>query len=508
MERKINFAFFFTFTFFFFAFLTLTSSQSPGPCYSHCLATYKNTLYLFGGTTTTTTNDFFFSASLPFENISTISWRKETVINATNLNDAACVVEPTLGLLLVIGGGKPTNANNTNTENPGLQVYNFNKNTWNDPRYLQNIPSEFSYHLSSSYLYRPRAALIAPNTVLFWAGTFNNVQNSSTAIYQIDLHNTIWNWTSISHDTKMRSTNGAGIAISKGNAFIFGGINQVVKENWPPTNYTYIYSPNHGLLTPPYQFPLSISDGVVGILNSKLKVLVMNNGEELANQRMIMVPIDLETMKIGEYRYVSNQPYMRDRAAAVQFPGSDTILIYGGFPAWPNTQPLGSMLAYNMTTDSWTNKVNIVTKIPIDQYTIPNVNGHNLDPLINNGNDSPAYGYSNTTNATQSENNRSSPLSSGALIGIVSALIAVTVTIVGVWQINRMKKQNAIHLETTIASLYPQGSSSLASRKIIDNQVRKPPKDHQVQIKIVHADRVDNEIVELSTLNEGVYVHV
>ncbi|CAG8564044.1 9061_t:CDS:2 [Ambispora gerdemannii] len=497
MERKISSTFFFTFTFFLLTLLTLTSSQSPGPRYSHCLATYKNTLYLFGGATTATTKDFFFSADLPFENTNSMPWRKETTINAKNVNDTACIVEPTLGLLLIIGGGNF--ANNVNDGNPGLQVYDFNKNTWNDPKYLQNIPSEFSY-----YLYRPRAALIAPKTVFIWAGTFNHDQNSSTGIYQIDLSKALWNWTTISHDTKMKPTNGAGIAISKGNAFIFGGINKVSKENWPPTGYTYIFSLNYGLLTAPYQFTLNISDGVVGILNSKLKVLVMNDGRQLANQSMIMVPVDLETMKSGDY-VSSGQPYMRDRAAAVQFPGSDTILIYGGIPAWPNTQPLDSMLAYNMTNGAWTNKVNVVTNIAINQYKMPTVNGYDLNlPISNNNN--------NSASVSSSTNNVSSPLSSGALIGIVSASIAIGCTcigfiIVGVWQINRWKKQHAIQLEATIASLYPQGSSlssssaSLSSIKVIpvhvDNQVRKQPKNYREKIKNVHVDRVDNEVVDL-----------
>ncbi|CAG8678829.1 10637_t:CDS:1, partial [Dentiscutata heterogama] len=112
-------------------------SDSPGARECHCLFTYDNAVYLFGGDikwNNSTVNSFFHKANMPFT-ISSIPWEALDTTNAFNTCDMTCVVEPSLSLLLVIGGSPPDYVK-------FLQIYNFNSNVWNDEKNeAQNLNS-------------------------------------------------------------------------------------------------------------------------------------------------------------------------------------------------------------------------------------------------------------------------------------------------------------------------------------------------------------------------------
>ncbi|CAG8826794.1 15578_t:CDS:2, partial [Racocetra persica] len=191
-------------------------SDSPGVRECHCLFTYNNSVYLFGGHikwNTWAVNSFFHTAKMPFIT-SSIPWVALNTTNAVNTCDMTCVVEPSMGLLLVIGGSW---AQDPGYE--GLQVYNFKSNVWNEAQYLVGYPSAIGMGI-----FQPRSVLIEPGIVLIWGGTRH--PSTLRVIYKLNMTVTPWKWEPIVQNMTT-VLNSVGISRSRERVFIFGGIDKV-----------------------------------------------------------------------------------------------------------------------------------------------------------------------------------------------------------------------------------------------------------------------------------------
>ncbi|KAG9284702.1 hypothetical protein G9A89_002933 [Geosiphon pyriformis] len=410
-----------------FSSIDLVSSQAPGTRFSHCLFTYNDTLYMFGGTVdwgAQAATNYFHSAQLPFSTLST-PWKPENINNAVPLQDPACVVEPSLGYALVIGGG-----NELKLQNPGIQIYNFKTKEWNESELKNTYFPTFPSELTKS-IYRPAAVLLAPKLVFMYLGGFSETDRVPGS-YLLDLGHTPWKWTAISRNSTQIIMTSPGLASSKGNAFIFGGFYHL-NNSWPPSNDSYIYSQIYGYLPTPYTIPTTIADAVVGVLNDKLMVIVLETGSKIENQQMFVLPLDLSTMKLGIQTIPTGVPantnntLMRNRAGYVQLPGSDTIVIYGGVTSWPMGKTSSSMIAYNMTTGAWTTNVNIVKNIPSDQYQLAKVNGLDLENGSISGttksyDDPKSSNLSKDPTDTKKKDNLPTSTIIGILIGVIGGL--------------------------------------------------------------------------------------
>ncbi|CAG8593081.1 19848_t:CDS:2 [Cetraspora pellucida] len=259
---------------------------------------------------------------MPFV-ISSILWVALDTTNAINVCDMSCIVEPSMGLLLVIGGSMVAIRNYK-----GFQVYNFNSNVWNDwneYKILIGYPKEIGIRI-----FQPRSILIELGIVLIWGGKRYN--STSHVIYRLNMKVMPWKWEPISYNM-MTVLNSVGIARSRERVFIFGDIEKLhtvnpIQEEGLLMDLLYIYNITESqILLPGYQlsfaFTHSVTDGY--------------------------------------------------RAAGVQPPGSDVVLIYGGvtyqnssLPQTGNTSDM--MLVYNMILRLWMDTVNLVTDVSTNNF--------------------------------------------------------------------------------------------------------------------------------------------
>ncbi|CAG8546945.1 4896_t:CDS:2 [Ambispora gerdemannii] len=375
-------------------------AQTPGTRQDHCLVTYNNTVYLFGGFINSTSQssdpNFFFSAALPFTT-DTIPWTRLDTKNATSVADPACIVEPDLGYLLIIGGYSDF------LRNPGIQVYNFRKQLWNEPNLIQGIPQEF---ITPTYIsYRPRATLIQPGVVFIWAASYNG-DDTNSFVYNLTLTmNGPWQWTPIqTNNTNLNVTNSPGIASSKGNAFIFGGLTKEL-TGFESHKEMYIYNPNYGFVRP----NINVSSQVTEY------------------KPIVVIEFDLETFQMSNVEVSSNFIINRRRAAATLIFGSDVVLIHGGIAGPLGYNTTDSMIAYNMTSRNWTTEIAIIgPTLKDDNLNLPTINGFDLNY------NPPSY--------TES-------LSVGALIGIifasVTAIAIVSVALTRMWLVKKRQRHLA-----------------------------------------------------------------
>ncbi|KAG9287228.1 hypothetical protein G9A89_008858 [Geosiphon pyriformis] len=354
--------------------------EGPGTRHSHCMVTYQNKLYLFGGSKDwyhlpDQQTELFYSASLPFTTDS-IPWKRESSKGAIGISDGACVVEPNAGFLIIFGGRSTVNQNSPIQP---LQWYNFKKKEWNQPDIRTAIPPE----LEKISIPGPRAVLIEPNVFLIWTAHWIYPTMNPTVL-KLDISKEIWKLDKISNPDYI--TNTPGIANIKSNTFVFGG-------QAPPdsngTSIAYIYNEIYGWLSPQSTFSSIISDAFVGSLNEKLYIVVTDDGEKDSNKQIPVIPFDLTRMEFDKAKIPSNQSgnltSLRNRASYAQFSNSDAVLIYGGIPPAKSDPLLGTlsnMIIFNMTTQSWTNQHDIVNITQTD-FSLGNVNGHDLNiPLV------------------------------------------------------------------------------------------------------------------------------
>ncbi|CAG8563622.1 17369_t:CDS:2, partial [Acaulospora morrowiae] len=354
--------------------------------------TYKDSIYIFGGTigcNQFATSNFFHYATPPFYQEQEISWKPLSTQNVKSVTDPGCIVDETRGLLFVLGG-----KDFLNNSHPGFQVYNFNTQNWNEP---QNLPPFVPDDLKNDS-WGPRVEWLEPGVMFIW-GANTTTQGS----YLLNLNFDPWQWTIVSTKNTIVPTKRAGVAVVKGNAFIFGGFAN--EADFSPVNTAYIYSSQHGFLIPQYQLPNSftLAHGVVGVWNDKLSIIAMDPGKSTTNQ-MNVVNFDLTNFQFGQ---VTSAPFMpnittiRNRASGVQFPWSDSIFIYGGTAQYCGQPILSTWVVYNMSSQTWGTDFNVNKRNSLisNDLTFPKVN--NLD--LNNANSTPSGNVSPSTTTSNSD---------------------------------------------------------------------------------------------------------
>ncbi|CAG8768911.1 24032_t:CDS:2, partial [Dentiscutata erythropus] len=303
-------------------FVSQVISDSPGARLCHCLFAYDNAVYLFGALNTT---------------------------NTFNTCDMTCIVEPSLGLLLIIGGSHPPEA--------GLQVYNFTSNVWNEDNEIQNLNN---YPKEIGLIFQPRSVLIEPRVILIWGGL--PYYSLLRVIYKLNM-------------TSSKILNCVGIARSRDGVFIFGGIDKYIPiiENGEyregaPSDLSYIYNITESrIIQPRYQLPFNFTHSVVGVIGDFMHIIVLSYNDYLEDKQISIIPFNFARFKFESPVVTStNLTMTRLRTAGVQPPGSDVVLIYGGIIYQNSSAPetgtiLDTMLVYNMTLRSWTDTVNLVT---------------------------------------------------------------------------------------------------------------------------------------------------
>ncbi|CAG8606047.1 1656_t:CDS:2 [Ambispora leptoticha] len=439
-------------------------------------------------------DNFFLTTQIPIPSTDSIQWSPMTTVNARPVFDPGCIVDETLGYLLVFGGGT-FDGSNAGKE---FQVFNFNNNTWNNPDWISKRPPEFQY-----YLLRPRATLISPGIVFIWAGLFDlpqNVTTLSTGVYILNITNG-WEWDRIQHDSIIVPTNSAGVVHAKGNAFIFGGANKSSGNGKEvSTNNCYIYNlATNKFIVPPYQLPFLTADVGVGVLNNKLYIVAISDGSNNRLQQINIVPFDLQILEFGSAITSVNTPFIRDRAASAQFTGSDALLIHGGTRPGDNTSD--TMIVFNMTTETWINSVNIVTNIPDDNFTLPSINNVTIDSSLspNNSNSSPSSS-SSPSSPSQSNSDISQPknnnITSGAIVGIViGALFLIIAVFGGSWlcaRNRRLKRNHEVDNEVVKLSNNNNNGNGINEFSRVNNEV------------VILSNNNDNEINEFSRVNNEV----
>ncbi|CAG8674604.1 1322_t:CDS:2 [Cetraspora pellucida] len=336
-----------------------------GPLVSHCLVTYKNSIYIFGGTigcSKFALTNFFHYATPPFSQ-GQISWQPLSTENVKSVTDAGCIVDETRGLFFVIGG-----RDYLNNTCPGIQIYDFNTQRWNDPQYSQNfIPNDFV-----TDWWGPRAVWLQPGLMFMW-GANSTTQGS----YLLDINVNPWQWTILSDNkSNIVPTKCAGVVAVKGNAFIFGGFDKYNSIN--PT--TYIYSPRYGFIIPQFQLPIPFNDGVVGVWNNKLTIIMMDTRGTV----MQAVNFDLKTFKFDNVisaSYIQNITTTRNRGYGVQFLWSDSIFIYGGTAGYCSQPLLDTWVVYNMSSQRWETNFSDKksTNFISNDLSLPKVNDLNIN---------------------------------------------------------------------------------------------------------------------------------
>ncbi|CAG8579248.1 5083_t:CDS:2 [Cetraspora pellucida] len=355
----------------------MSTPEDIGPLVSHCLVTYKNSIYIFGGTigcSKFALTNFFHYATPPFSQ-GKILWQPLSTENVKSVTDAGCIVDETRGLLFVIGG-----RDYLNNTCPGIQVYDFNIQRWNDPQYSQSFtPTDFL-----TDWWGPRAAWLQPGLMFMW-GANSTTQGS----YLLDINVNPWQWTILSDNKKYNSIN--------------------------PT--TYIYSPKYGFMIPQFQLPIPFNDGVVGVWDDKLNIIMMDTRGTV----MQVVNFDLKTFKFDNVisaPFIQNITTTRNRGYGAQFSWSDSIFIYGGTAEYCNQPLLDTWVVYNMSSQKWETNFSDKksTNFINNNISLPKVNGldiNNEDSILpSNGKDSMSY----------STNDNSKPL---IIIIIVLSLIIV-----------------------------------------------------------------------------------
>ncbi|KAF0562502.1 hypothetical protein F8M41_000010 [Gigaspora margarita] len=346
----------------------MAASEDIGPLASHCVVTYKNSFYIFGGTigcNTWASTNFFHYATPPFSQ-GKISWQPLSTTNVKSVTDPGCIVDETRGLLFVLGGKNQQ----INSTSPGLQVYDFNTQIWNDPKYSQNfIPRDL---INDNW--GPRAVWLQPGLMFMW-GANSTTQGS----YLLDINVTPWQWTILS-DSKNNivPTKSAGVVAIKGNAFIFGGFHEFDSSSINQT--LYIYSPKYGFMTPKFQLPVPFNDGVIGVWNNKLSIIMMDTFGAV----MEVVNFDLKTF---QFENVISAPFSqtittkRNRGYGAQFSWSDSVFIYGGTAGYCSQPILDTWVVYNMSSQTWERTFNDTKhkNIVSDDLTLPKVDDHDID---------------------------------------------------------------------------------------------------------------------------------
>lgn len=418
----------------------MSASEDIGPLASHCVVTYKNSFYIFGGTigcSTWASTNFFHYATPPFSQ-GKISWQPLSTTNVKSVTDPGCIVDESRGLLFVLGG-----KDQINSTSPGLQVYDFNTQIWNDPKYSQYfIPREL---INDNW--GPRAVWLQPGLMFMW-GANSTTQGS----YLLNTNFTPWQWTVLSDNKSyIAPTKDAGVVAIKGNAFIFGGFH----ENDFSINQTqYIYSPKYGFMTPQFQLPTPFNDGVIGVWNNKLSIIMMDTGGNV----MQVVNFDLKTF---QFENVISAPFnqnittTRNRGHGAQFSWSDSVFIYGGTTGYCSQPILDTWVVYNMSSQTWNTAFNDIkyTNMISNDLSLPKVNGLDIN------NEDTAVQQSTNTVPQLTSANREILI----IIIIILSSIIVILLIVFIVIFRRMKRMMNRYKESDIHPMLEKSATRVVN---------------------------------------------
>ncbi|KAF0562496.1 hypothetical protein F8M41_000004 [Gigaspora margarita] len=340
------------------------------------------------------------------------------------LCDPGCIVDETRGLLFVLGGANKQ----INSTAPGLQVYDFKTQIWNEPQYSQNfIPPDL---INDGW--GPRAVWLQPGLMFIW-GASSTTQGS----YLLDIKYTPWQWTVLS-DNKSNivvPTKRAGVVAIKGNAFIFGGSHMSDKSI---SNTLYIHSPKYGFLIPQFHLPVSFNDGVVGVWNDKLSIIMLDASEPI----MGVANFDLKTFQfnVTYAPNLTNITTTRNRGHGAQFSWSDSVFIYGGTGNYCGQPILDTWVVYNMSSQTWETTFNDIkrTNIISDNLTLPKVNGLDINNEVTVVQHSTSA-VPQSTNAATSDNNKILTI----ILSSIIAILLIVFTVIFLYMkriINQYKK--------------------------------------------------------------------
>ncbi|CAG8585848.1 21355_t:CDS:2 [Dentiscutata erythropus] len=379
----------------------MSASEDIGPLISHCLVTYKNSFYIFGGTigcNIFALTNFFHYATPPFSQ-GKISWQPLSTQNVKSVTDPGCIVDETRGLFFVIGG-----RDYLNNTFPGLQVYDFNTQRWNDPLYTQNfIPSDLT-----TDFWGPRVAWLQPGLIFMWGANM-----TTQGAYLLDINVNPWQWTILSDNkSNIVPTKCAGVVTVKGNAFVFGGFHE---KDFSINQTTYIYSSKYGFMIPQFQLPVPFHFGVIGILNNKLSIIMMGNGGTV----MEAVNFDLKTFQFGDVISAPHHLFKTLQQLGIM----DMELNFPGLT--PYLQPLlDTWISYNMSSQKWETTFNDIkiSNIVSDDLSLPKVNGFDInnENSVSNNNSKNSVPNDSTPHST-SDNSKSLIVA----ISILSSIIVI-----------------------------------------------------------------------------------
>ncbi|CAG8588538.1 9073_t:CDS:2, partial [Ambispora leptoticha] len=387
-----------------------TSTNPPGR-YGHCSFTWKNNFYVFGGWDNSTDSDgknqspFFYYTTLPITNTDKITWTYLSTENATSVGSAACVVTPS-DYLLVLGGILTLKSSENKIS---TQVFDLNKGVW------INWSSRNLLNAYPGYGVTPKATLISPNFVVVYAGDSgvneNGKNSPSQYFYFLNMTSSPWTWSQVTKNEDLVAPISRIMVTVKGSAWMIGGyFNATDSTNNLYSNRIYIsnrryqwISPDNALLT------YGVRDGAVGIRNNMLYLIA----------------------------YSGN---------------ADNPVTYGGCPLLDTViqcaTPINTIQIFNMTSRNWTAAHNIVTNVPINNFTLPLINGLDLNAENDDTDANTGSSDQNSTIPSQTSSNNSNTKETESqipvwLIVFISCIVTGLICVVVIFFIVRCCKRRS-----------------------------------------------------------------
>ncbi|CAG8433468.1 5301_t:CDS:2 [Ambispora gerdemannii] len=388
-------------------------SAASQPVQGHCSVTYKDRIYIFGGSLNdfSSPQNYFLSTREPFDTNNSSSgdgleWKVEEQTGSTCVSYAACVTTSS-GYLLVIGGIQSWD-NKTSTQT--FQIYDFNAAQWVRSSMKLNEP----YPGAS---YGPRATFISTNLLFIYGGNTldsSEVSFQSTAVF-LDIGGEKWNWTKKDRSSSIDETDASysGIITVNSNAWVFGGSTYAQDRESPnKSNKIYLFNMDKQWIPADVSLPLAVEHSAIGIRKNTLFIV------GYSEQSLLIWSLDLVSRKFVEVS--RNSSISVQKFAHAQFSGSDAIMLHGNFCSEDETKESCSATAnfkiFNMTTRSWTNKMNVV-----DTYNSCITSNNNLD-LTSSDNDS---GNNTTNNANTADSNQATTSNNESKIKLIEIISGV-----------------------------------------------------------------------------------
>ncbi|CAG8505894.1 5955_t:CDS:2 [Ambispora leptoticha] len=308
------------------------------PVQGHCSVTYKDRIYIFGGSLNdlSSPQNCFLSIQAPFDIVTTnnsssgdnLEWTVEEQKGSTCVSYAACVTTSS-GYLLVIGGIQSWN---NNTSSQTFQIYDFNAAQW----------VESSKKLDEPYpgaSYGPSATFLSTNLLFIYGGNTLNLSEvsfQSTALF-LDISGEKWYWTKKNRSSKIDETDASysGIISVNSNTWIFGGsVYSQVHKNLSNSDKIYTFNTDKQWIPANVSLPLAVEQSAIGLRKKTLFVV------GYSNETLLVWSFDLVSQKFVEVS--RNTSISVQKFAHTQFPGSDALMLHGNFCPKDETKELCS----------------------------------------------------------------------------------------------------------------------------------------------------------------------